>query len=103
MRLLVPEKKTKTTKKKATEKLIQKPTVDDGNFTIVLSVDEMFSLVQILGFSKEIFERMALNYDKDGQLESAKVYAARSELSMILFKKFRAVAGIGEPTSRDVH
>ena len=68
-----------------------------------MSVEETFSLVQILSFSKEIFEKMSENCLKDGDIKVAQVYAARSKLSLLLFEKFKAVAGIGEPTSRDVH
>ena len=92
---------TKKTKKKT--ELTEKPPVEEGNFLVVLSVQEMFSLVQILSFSKDIFERMAENSIKDGDDKSGQVYGARSKLSMILYEKLKDVAGIGEPTSREVH
>jgi len=95
----VPAKKTK----KKTNKAAKKPPIDDGNFSLVLSVDEMFSLVQILGFSKDIFERMSMNCEKDGDVKAATVYGARSQLSMMLYEKLKVIAGIGEPTSREVH
>lgn len=91
------KKKTKKTK------LIVKPPVEEGNFSVEISVEEMFSLVQILSFSKEIFQKMSENYFKEGDDRSMLVYDARSKLSLMLYEKFKAVAGIGEPTSREVH
>lgn len=91
-------KKTKMTKKKA-----DKPKIEEGSFSIVLNVEEMFSLIQILSFSKEVFEKMSENCRKDGNDKSMRVYGARSQLSLILYEKFKIIAGIGEPTSREVH
>ncbi len=93
----------KKTKKKTTELPPAKPIVSEGSFLVDLSVEEMFSLVQILGFSKDIFGRMSENCLKDGDNKAAEVYGARSQLSMLLYQKLKVVAGIGEPTSREVH
>ncbi len=89
--------------KKTLTKLSTKPLMEGDNFSVVMTVDEMFSLVQILSFSKDIFERMSKNCHKDGDIKSSDVYSARSQLSMLLYKKFKDIAGIGEPTSREVH
>ena len=93
-------------KKKTTAKTIElsvKPPVEEDNFSVVLTVEEMFSLVQILSFSKEIFEKMSENCHQDGDEKATQVFSARSKLSLMLYEKLKAVAGIGEPTSREVH
>ena len=92
----------KTTKKIEPE---EKPRliVPEGCYSLILSKDELVSAIQTLGFSKELFTQMALNCRKDGDEQSAKVYSARSELSWLLYRKFKVVAGIGEPTSSEVH
>ena len=93
------KKKTKTNP----NKLIVKPPIEDGSFSVVLSVDEMFSLVQILSFSKEIFGKMSESCRQDGDDKATQVYSARAELSLLLYEKLKIVAGIGEPLSREVH
>lgn len=85
------------------EELETKPPIQDGNFNVLLSVEEMFSLVQILGFSKEIFEKMSDNCRISGDEKAMEVYAARSELSLLLWHKLKVTANIGEPSSREVH
>jgi hypothetical protein len=97
----VPAKTKKKTKK--IEQPAKKPPVEPGNFSVVMSTEEMFSLVQILSFSKDIFERMASNCRKDGDAKAGEIYTARSLLSVLLYEKFKTVAGIGEPESRDIH
>lgn len=89
-------------KTKNKEKLLPPPP-EEGSLSLVLTVEETFSLIQMLTFSKEIFERMSANCKIDGDLKAAEVYAARSQLSLLLFKKLKIIAGIGEPTSREVH
>jgi hypothetical protein len=66
-------------------------------------MNEVYSMVQILGFSRDVFKQMSLNCAVDGDKKSEEVYAARSELSQILFEKMRSIASIGEPTSRALH
>ena len=99
-------KKTKSQKK--TKKLEEKVAdtrqeVKPGQHLFVMSDEEVFSLVQILAFSKDIFKQMSLNCAKDGDAKAEGIYAARSELSEILFDKIRTIASIGEPTSRALH
>lgn len=84
-------------------KATTRPPVDEGEFTFVLSADEVLAIVQILAFSKDVFAKMSANSEKDGDINAAKTYATRSELSGLLYEKFRENASIGEPTSRNLH
>jgi hypothetical protein len=68
-----------------------------------MSSEELFSIIQILSFSKDIFHQMSLNCIKEGDDKTGQVYEARSSLSLILYSKFKTLANIGEPTSREVH
>jgi hypothetical protein len=79
------------------------PDIKPGEHTFVMNNDEIFSLVQILSFSRDIFKQMSLNCGVEGDTESEAAFAARSELSDILFGKIRKIASIGEPTSRELH
>jgi hypothetical protein len=92
-------------KKKTTdiEEIPAKPPVEVGNFSVVLSIEEMFSLVSLLTFSKKIFEKMADNSLKVGDVAAMEIYNAHSKVSIDIYQKLNAVAGIGEPTSREVH
>ena len=92
-----------TKKTKKIKNIEKKPPIEEGSFSLTLSVEEMLSLIQILGFSKDIFERMSLNCERDGDAKLATVYGARSQLSLMLYDRLKTVAGIGEPTSREVH
>lgn len=94
----------KKTKKTAT-KTEEKPPVlvEPGNFTMVLSTEEMMSAVQILGLAKDIFGQAAVDSRAAGNEKSAAVFLARSELSLMLYRKFRDVARIGEPESGLMH
>lgn len=95
----MPEKKTKTKKIE-----VKKPRiVEQGNFSVVLTSDELFSMIQVLSFSREVFSQMAYDCKTLGDDRAATVWGARSELSYMLFKKFRDVAEIGEPVSNEVH
>jgi len=96
----------KTTKKKATSEQPpekQLPTVVEGDLTFVLTRDEVFSLIQILSFSRDVFKQMSLDRAVEGDVKSEAAYAARSQLSELLFTKIRQIASIGEPTSRAFH
>jgi hypothetical protein len=93
----------KKTKKIKVVSAAVKPPIEDGNFSVTLSTDEMYSLVQILSFSKEVFEKMAENCKAEGNEKATQIYSARSSLSLILYERLKIVAGIGEPTSREIH
>jgi len=71
--------------------------------TVALSKEEMISLAQILMFSKNVFAEMALSLEKEGKSVDAESMNARSVLSQLLFTKFKNLALIGEPESRQVH
>ena len=102
-------KKTKT--KKTTKAEVPAPVVEErklpevqpGEHTFIMSTNEVFSTVQILGFARDVFKQMSMNCAVEGDKKAEEVYAARSELSGILFEKFRITASIGEPTSRAFH
>ncbi len=104
------KKKTKKTKKIQSEITVAKlasfdpkPPIQEGSFSMELRTDEILSAIQILAFSVEIFDKMSRNCEKDGDLVTAEAYLARSQLSALLYEKFKTVAEIGEPTSREVH
>lgn len=99
----VTKKKTKKTASKPVEETKVLPQVREGDLTFVMSRDEVYSLVQILGFSRDVFKQMSLNCGLEGDKQAEEAYAARSELSLILFNKIRQIASIGEPTSRAFH
>lgn len=106
-------KKTKKTKEKPVEAQteVKKPTVEprqpltlkDNQYSLMMSAEEVYSVVQILSFSKEIFAQMSLNYVNEGNQKAAAIFAARSELSKILYQKISDMASIGEPTSKEIH
>ena len=97
----------KTSKKEESTKPVEQekkmPEAKVGDYTFMLNTDEVLSLIQILAFSKDLFMQMSINaataQDQKGQI----TYAARSELSAMLYSKFREIASIGEPSSRELH
>jgi hypothetical protein len=89
--------------KKKTISSRELPPVEPDNFTVVLSKDEITSLVQLLAFSRDVFAQMALNLLKEGNDADSQTISARSVLSNILCTKFKDVAVIGEPESRQLH
>lgn len=92
----------KAAKKKT--KVEKKPPIVTGNeFSTVLSSDEIVSLVQILTFAKQVFDQMTATAVKDKNDVEAAIWGARSKLTSMLYAKFRDVADIGEPTSRQIH
>lgn len=96
-------KKKQTTTLKKTEELKPKQEVKANEHLFVMTNDEVFSLVQILSFSRDVFKQMSMNCAIEGDIKAETVYAARSELSNILYEKIRTLASIGEPTSRALH
>lgn len=97
------QKKTKTKKKKEQHQPTRQ-LVTESEFSCVLNTEEMIALIQILSFSKDIFDNMAVTAMKEkATAEIQKMYATKAQASFILFQKFRDIANIGEPKSRDVH
>lgn len=96
----VPAKKT-TTPTKAEEKAL--PPLGPDDYTFIMTSNEVFSLVQILNFSRDLYKQMSANCAAAGDIKGEAAFAARSELSDILFAKVRKIASIGEPTSRALH
>ena len=95
------KKKTKKIEKATVEK---KPRiVEVGCYSFAMNEDEMLSIIQILIFSKEIFEQMALDCHKQGNEKAMQTYGARAKLSLMLYEKFKDVAEIGEPISNEFH
>jgi hypothetical protein len=89
---------------KKTAKKIKKPTiVEEGSYSMVFTQDELFSAIQILSFAQVVFEQMSVNCHKEGDDKAMQIWAARAKLSLLLYGKFKDVAVIGEPTSREVH
>ena len=100
----MPKKKTKTKiSKEAVDESLKKPEIVEGQYSFCMTIDEVLSMVQVLSFSKEMFNQLSINFLKDGDEKNAAMYAARSELSSLLYKKIREVASIGEPASRNIH
>jgi hypothetical protein len=95
-------KKTTQTKSEEQPKKVLPPLGPD-EYTFIMSANEVYSLVQVLSFSRDIFKQMSLNCAVEGDAKGEAAYAARSELSEILFTKLRTIASIGEPTSRAFH
>lgn len=95
------------TKKKSTKKKIEevaKPSlIAPGYHGVILSTEEMLSAIQILGLARDIFNQCAVDTKATGNESASLIYAARAELSMMLYKKLRDVARVGEPTSDMVH
>ena len=89
--------------KKAKKVKEAKPPVQNDEYSVVMTNDEVSAIIQILGFSKEVFEQMALNALKDKDETTSKIYSARSQLSLMLYSKFKDILKIGEPTSREIH
>lgn len=93
----------KVTTPKKTETLKSKPAIEPANYSVVMNSDELFSIIQLLSFSRDVFDQMSKNYAETGDEKSGSIARARSELSVILWNKFRVIANIGEPISRDLH
>jgi hypothetical protein len=83
--------------------MTSKPPISSGSYSFDLSGDELYSVIQVLAFSKDVFMQMSDNYIKEGNEKAGITMRARSELSNILWNKFKNIALIGEPVSRDVH
>jgi hypothetical protein len=99
------KKKATTKKKEVKEKnLPNRKLVQGDEFSVVLNANELLSLIQLLSFSKDVFENMAINTLRDGGDKVVQAsYSARAQLSLALSQKFRDLANIGEPQSREVH
>jgi hypothetical protein len=80
-----------------------KPIVGENEYSMVFTADEMLSVINILSFSKEIFNQMAATLEKEGDLKSGEIYTARAIMSQLIYAKFRDTAAIGEPTAREIH
>jgi len=95
---------TKKIKEAATAKNPpSKPLLRADEFSLVFTADEMLSIINILSFSKDIFDQMAQSLNKEGDPKAGEVFSARAVVSQIIYGKFRDAAEIGEPTSREVH
>lgn len=81
----------------------QEPTLGDELISAVLTMEELVSATQLFGFSKDLFAQMAVNSANEGNEQMSQVYAARAQLSLTLYAKFKTLASIGEPDSRQVH
>ena len=94
------------TKKKTTKAIAEKKKpqlIKEGEYNVALTAEEMLSAIQILSFSKDMFEQVALESSKSGDEKSTLVWSARANLSMLLWLKLRDVASIGEPSSGELH
>lgn len=100
---MATKKTTKTKKSPIVVEQPKLPTIKHGEYTFVLSEEELFSLAQILSFSRDVFKQMSLDRGVAGDGQAEAIFAARSELSSILFHKMKLIANIGEPTSRELH
>jgi hypothetical protein len=90
-------------KKKNQSDLKPRPEVKSGEYFFAMNSEEIYSLIQILVFSKEIFLKMSHNCAIEGDSKAETVYAARSALSEALYSRISAIVSIGEPTSRNLH
>lgn len=90
-------------KKIKVEEVKKLPEPQLGGITFMMSAEEVFSLAQILSFSRDVFKQMSLERGTAGDTKAETVYASRSELSDVLYSKVLRVAGIGEPDSRVFH
>jgi hypothetical protein len=90
-------------RKKAKKKLEPPKLIEEDNYTVVMSREELLSSIQVLSFAKGMFEQLAVNSKKDGDDDAMATWVARAKLSLLLCSKFREVINIGEPTSREVH
>lgn len=81
----------------------EKEPIESGLYSFTMNEDELFSVIQILSFSKEIYNQMALDMIKVGNADAGDIYTARAQLSAILHNKFNLLKEIGEPSSRHVH
>jgi hypothetical protein len=96
------KKKTKKAKPK-TKKSEPPKLIEDDSFTLVMSRDELVSSMQMISFTKGIFEQMAITAEKEKDDKSVTTWVARIKLAQLLYKKLNDIMKIGEPTSREVH
>ena len=95
----MPRKK-KTTK---TANLDDIPSVLANEVTIVVSKEDLLSMIQLLAFSRDVFANMALTLLQDGNEADSKTISARSILAGTICSKLKDIAVVGEPESRQVH
>lgn len=95
--------KKKTTQTKPEGEPQKKPEVKPNEYLFIMNSEEVYSLIQILAFSKDIFLKMSQNCALEGDAKAETVYAARSALSEVLYTKISTVVNIGEPASRNLH
>lgn len=97
-------KKTKNNKKrKPAEELKTVSPVPPGFVSFQLNDDELSAIIQLLQWTKISFKNLADHATSQGDIDTVKVYSARSQLSELLLNKFKGLAYIGEPDSRSVH
>jgi hypothetical protein len=66
---------------------------------INLSDDELFALIQILSFSKELFTQMSLNAEKEGKDKESAVFKARTLQSDILYRRLKLIVELEDSTT----
>ena len=80
-----------------------KDPLDVEYIPLMLTPDELYSMIQILSFSREIFEQLAITSEKDGKEQARALYAARAQLSSLLYDRLKSVSRAEEPVSRTLH
>lgn len=93
----------KKTKKKLEKPLKKAPSVEDDGVSVILSKEELDTLINFMAICSKTFETLALKAAQDNDKEAFSVLAARQKLSNIYMTKLIASNMIGEPESRDYH
>lgn len=77
--------------------------VNPGCISFQMTEQELAATIELLQFAKTSFGNLAAYATSNGDDKQAEVYLTREEISAVLLGRYKALAVIGEPKSRDVH
>lgn len=99
-------KTTKSPKKTKKEELKSAPPLpadDKDSVGILLSREEMTTLIGLMNIVAQTFETLAMQAINSGDDSSYSVFSARQKLCKIYYNKLINNLAIGEPDSREYH
>lgn len=79
------------------------PPVKENHIMVQFADKDLNQLVKLLGTSKDVFVKIALNALDQGDQGMVEKFKARAELAEIYAEILAGHSKIGEPKSRDIH
>ncbi len=77
--------------------------IPSGHINVVLSSNDFISILEILSFSKGLFEQMSVQLGKESKEKAKLMYALNAQLAHQLHAKFAAAYQVGEPSSKEIN